>query len=186
MSRGLGALQRRIMAHMSDGKRSWAGVEDLAWAFAQEDADSDMARPTASQCESVRRAVRTLVKRGLLESGLQKGDGWGDGPRGCPAVCWLPGASHPDTVERVPLSRFVEMVRRHVESAQGAWVEHKWMGEQIHKELGEHWTNRSRYTPQIAKAVRVLELDGAIECWRWSHSGRVRKLRCVSVVLPAG
>ncbi len=57
MSRGLGTVQRRVMAAAeaaADGR--WLTIDDLA------------ATGSRSEVESLRRAVRTLAQRGLLQT----------------------------------------------------------------------------------------------------------------------
>jgi len=57
MSRGLGTVQRRVMAAAeiaADGR--WLTIDDLA------------ATGSSSEVESLRRAVRTLAQRGLLQT----------------------------------------------------------------------------------------------------------------------
>jgi hypothetical protein len=67
MSRGLGELQRFVLEQL-ESRRGWI---DVGWLAYRRYGDG---RPTAAQVESLRRAVRTLAARGLVETQRNPGN----------------------------------------------------------------------------------------------------------------
>ncbi len=67
MSRGLGRAQRFVLDYLTEQKtpkipwRRWKPVPEISRAFAGDK------RPTAAEAESVRRAVRSLAGKGLVD-----------------------------------------------------------------------------------------------------------------------
>ena len=84
MSSGLGALQRRVLKALEqEGKPAW--LVDLAWRVYNDDKgeDDDWDRATEAFESSVRRAVRGLKVRGLLNAEPGGAKWHRDEGRGC-------------------------------------------------------------------------------------------------------
>lgn len=88
MSRGLGKLQRQILATLESGPKR---AESIAWDLFSGDDPHRPVSPTRAQVEAVNRAVRTLAERKLIQTGYQA---LYHEERGAPRlVCWLTGST---------------------------------------------------------------------------------------------
>ena len=114
MSRGLGRIQQEALDYATAlgklGKPAFAW--DAAWTIANPgEPDIYTNEPTPALRSSVRRAVRALEKRGLVECGIHRPDYRSCSPRRL--VYWLPGHAAPrELLTPIPSERVREEVLR--------------------------------------------------------------------------
>src|SRR5262245_41739400 len=111
MSRGIGALQRRILDHLAKGGR-WPCVYELAGDLHFEHHPADDVFPHACYVSTVR-AVKALAKRGAVHCDTVSSDL--RGKETLSLACWLPGQAAP--TYRHPLMGVIHPPRRRWKAA---------------------------------------------------------------------
>ncbi len=97
MSKGIGKTQQVVLDILKK-KNETISLIDIAGSIGLADGD-DWVRPSRSQVESVKRAIKTLQQRGLLCYGYSQVDKLGGNEH---LVCWLADSKAPRTSHRIP------------------------------------------------------------------------------------
>jgi len=91
MSKGIGKTQQFVLDILKKKNKAMSMI-DIAGSIGLADGD-DWVRPSRSQVESVKRAVKTLQQRGLICYGYTQVDKLGGGNQ--QLVCWLADSKAP-------------------------------------------------------------------------------------------
>ena len=193
MSRGLGKLQRDIVAHLEkSGKPCW--VQDIVWTLYNAGRDPDgyhPERPTHSFSVSVMRAASQLKRRGLMNTAYVYEGKW-DSPRWL-TKCWLTGQTEPDGIKtrlnsddicKVVLGILADVDREKLE-ADGWWFVFKFDAYKFEKglipyhylthfackQLGTGGFVEGRAAVAVHRAVKRLAKEGKIRAF-WVRVGR--------------
>ena len=179
----LGRLQKTILKCLRKNGAAMLS-SSLAWEIhnAKRKDWEDTEQAPRSLDVSVRRAIHTLAKRGLVCVGIP--DKFFDGrlgvnrePRhGC--VCWLPKHDAPDLVESVPGNDVRAAVLAELEGAGGEWVNYRGFTMTVIRRIdpGTQW-REGWASVAVSRAVRKLADEKVIE-WRTdNHHLRVKRLR---------
>lgn len=153
MSRGLGAVQRAILEYLAQGVKR---ADVIAETVYQTD------EPTNAQIVAVRRAIRTLEKKQLLECGefssaTDKNDQSGDPVMGLHLYAWLPG-NQPDIEPEVRFdSSVIQTLIIEFLARYGACRAHD-LGRRTRRQLREAYGfDFYNYVPQYNRALHQLE-----------------------------
>src|SRR5436190_7847706 len=106
MSGGLGWLQQRVLAYLDD-QGGWGWAFEVALNLAEQQADQN--QPSSRALEvSVRRAVHTLARRGVVRVGYYPlGEAW-DAHRPLSLLLWRPEAESHVQALLAPRRRWVD------------------------------------------------------------------------------
>lgn len=105
MSKGLGRLQKAILDYLqARGKPEW--FIEIAYSVTYKLKDEEIP-PTTAEYEAIRRAVRSLEKRGLVKCAL--GDPLYQWETRYRLICWLPEHKEPETRKELT-GEFVEEI----------------------------------------------------------------------------
>lgn len=192
MSRGLGKLQRDILATLNKNSRPLFAHE-LAWVLHNEEKDErDYSNPPEAFVSSIRRAIRGLKQKGLVDCtrGTMQLNRLDDG-RGL--VCWLPGQDHKIyQIEAIPgeeaeaailaaLEKFNHLEewekQYYSHSYEAGWIEYKWVisrgKEYLEARLGvSRFAEADRLGMALNRAVKRLAQRGQIKAYWRDHKGR--------------
>ena len=187
MSRGLGKLQRHIMDTL------YTATKSVWWASAFED-DSDEGHPKAVS-PATRRAIRGLVKRGLVCSGFRYGgrmgkyDGFECYSDGYQFVCvWLPTLKGVQCHPRGEISReaieqaALQVLAREPLEYEGGYHRHSWIVRSVMRQVTDGPFVTARIRIAVGRYLRRLEADGIVEFRYTEGSYYKEKIRDVKVV----